>query len=107
MKRWSCAFAIATLVAVAALAGCEDKPKMTMTAEQVIGALRDYADRGCACETDKECFRAIRDEWDTAKRALVKNANLLAGEERAAYEAEHKRFALCGDAAGLTVFDKW
>jgi len=95
------------LVLALLLGGCEDKPKMTMTAEQVINAVRDFADRGCPCETDKECFRAIRDEWDAAKRDLVKNANLLTGDDRKAYAAERKRFGLCGDTAGLTVFDKW
>lgn len=95
------------LVLALLCAGCNDKPKMTMTAEEVITAVRDFADRGCPCETDKECFRAIRDDWDGVKRDIVKNANLLTGEDRQAYEAERQRFGLCGDAAGLTVFDKW
>jgi hypothetical protein len=90
---------------VALLAGCESKPKLTMTVEEIVVALRDYADRGCACETDKECFREIRDEWDAAKRELVKNANLLTGADRDAYLAERNRFGACGDAAGLTVWD--
>jgi hypothetical protein len=98
MTRW---------LVLALLVGCTDKPKMTMTAEQVISAVRDFADRGCVCETDKECFQAIRDEWDAAKRDLVKNANLLTGADRDAYQAEHTRFALCGDRAGLAVFDRW
>ena len=96
------------LVLCFGLGGCKDPPpKMTMTAEEVISALRDYADRGCACETDKECFREVRDDWDAAKRDLVYNARQLAGDERAAYEVERKRFGLCGDGAGLAVFDKW
>jgi hypothetical protein len=98
--------------ALALLAGClvgckEPPPKMTMTAEQVIAALTDYADRGCTCETDKECFRAIRDEWDAAKPELVKNARLLTGDNKQAYDDARLRFGLCGDAAGLTVFDRW
>ena len=99
-KRWLLAAAI-----VGSSAGCEAKPKLTMTPEAIISALRDYADRGCACETDKECFREVRDDWDAGKRELVKNANLLTGADRDAYVEERKRFGLCGDAAGLTVWD--
>lgn len=96
------------LLAVVLVLGCKDEPaKMTMSAEQVLDAVTDYAERGCACETDKECFRAIRDEWDAAKRELVKNARLLTGEDKAAYEAARQKLGLCGDAAGLAVFDKW
>jgi hypothetical protein len=98
----------AALVVVLLAAGCDQpKPKMTMTAEEVVSAITDYADRGCACETDKECFREVRDEWDAAKQELVKNAKLLAGDDRAAYEEQRKRFGLCGDGAGLAVFDRW
>ena len=100
MKRWLFGVAV-----VGSLASCESKPKLTMAPEEIIGALRDYADRGCACGTDKECFREIRDEWDAAKRPLVKNANLLTGADRDAYVEERTRFGLCGDAAGLTVWD--
>ena len=96
------------LLALALLVGCKEAPqKMTMAPEQVISAITDYADRGCPCETDKECFRAIRDEWDSAKPELVKNAKLLAGDDNKAYDAARMRFGLCGDAAGLTVFDTW
>jgi hypothetical protein len=108
-KRWllaataKCWLLVATIVGLSA--GCESKPKLTMTAEAIISAVRDYADRGCACETDKECFREVRDDWDAGKRELVKNANLLTGADRDAYVEERKRFGLCGDAAGLTVWD--
>jgi hypothetical protein len=95
------------VVALAAASCKEPPPKMTMTAEQVVSAITDFADRGCACEADKECFRVVRDEWDAAKRELVKNARLLTGDDRDAYEAARKRFGLCGDGAGLAVFDKW
>lgn len=98
----------AVLLATLALTACKDEPpKLTMTAEQVVAAITDYAERGCACETDKECFRAVRDEWDAAKRELVKNASLLTGDDKAAYDAARLRFGLCGDGAGLAVFDKW
>lgn len=93
------------LVAVV-LAACKSSPpKMTMTPEQVIGAMRDYADRGCECGTDKECFRAIRDEWEAGRGDILFNAQLLTGDDKAAYAAERRRFGLCGDTAGLTVFD--
>jgi hypothetical protein len=96
------------LLVVAFVAACkEPPPKPTMTAEEVTAAVRDFADRGCPCETDRECFRVVRDEWDAAKREIVKNANLLTGAERDAYNAERQRFGACGDAAGLAVFDKW
>lgn len=98
----------AVLLAAIGLAACKDEPpKLTMTGEQVVAAITDYADRGCACETDKECFRAVRDEWDAAKRELVKNASLLTGDDKAAYDDARLRFGLCGDGAGLAVFDKW
>ena len=101
MTRW-------LALALTLVVGCKEAPpKMTMTPEQVISAVTDYADRGCRCETDKECFRAIRDEWDAAKLELVTNAKLLAGDDKQAYEAVRQRFGLCGDAAGLAVFDKW
>jgi hypothetical protein len=91
-----------------ALVGCEDRPPaMTMAADEVVDAITDYSERGCACETDKECFRTVRDEWDTAKREIVKNARLLTGDDRTAYEDARLRFGLCGDGAGLAVFDRW
>jgi hypothetical protein len=100
MKSWLLVAAV-----IGALASCESKPKPTMTVEELVSALRDYADRGCACGTDKECFREIRDEWDAAKRPIVRNANLLTGADRDAYLEERNRFGACGDAAGLTVWD--
>jgi len=93
------------LVVIAA-SGCNgSKPKMTMTPEEVINAIRDLADRGCACGTDKECFREVRDEWEQSRRQILFNAKLLEGDDKKAYDAEHLRFGSCGDAAGLTVFD--
>ena len=94
------------LLACLVLAACKSSPpKMTMTPDQVLGAMRDYADRGCECGTDKECFRAIRDEWEASRGDILFNAKLLKADDRATYDAERQRFGLCGDAAGLTVFD--
>jgi hypothetical protein len=96
------------LVALALACGCKDEPrKMTMAPEDVIEAVRDFADRGCACETDKECFRTVRDEWEAVRRELVGNAKLMTGDHLAGYQAERLRFGRCGDAAGLTVWDKF
>jgi hypothetical protein len=94
------------IVAIALAVGCHgDKPKMTMTPAEVIDAIRDYADRGCACGTDKECFHAIRDEWEQQRRSILHDVDLMTGDDRAQYDAERQRFGLCGDAAGLAVFD--
>ena len=96
------------LCAVVLCLGCDEpKPKMTMAPADVINAVTDYADRGCACDTDKECFRAVRDEWEAVRRDLVKNAKLLTGDDAAAYATARERFGRCGDVAGLTVWDKW
>jgi hypothetical protein len=100
-------FAFALVFSLGGLGCKEAPPKMTMAPQDVISAIRDYADRGCACETDKECFRAVRDEWDAAKRDIVKNSRQLTGDDAAAYLAERTRFGSCGDGAGLAVFDKW
>ena len=86
--------------------GCKGSdPKPSMTPQQVIDAMTDLADRGCECGTDKECFHAIRDEWEQSRKSILYNAALLKGADLDAYNAQHKRFGLCGDAAGLTVFD--
>jgi hypothetical protein len=101
------------LVALAidlALVGCgKDPPKMTMTPQEVLTAIDDFMERGCACTTasDKECFRAVRDEWDAAKQQIVHNARLLTGDDKAAYDTARNKFGMCGDGAGLAVFDKW
>lgn len=86
--------------------GCKEaKPKLTMAPADVVNAIRDYADRGCACEADKECFREIRGEFDAAKKELVRNAKLLTGADLDTYTAERQRFGMCGDGAGLAVWD--
>src|SRR4051812_8672722 len=94
------------LLACLVVAGCKGSPaKMSMTPDEVIAAMRDFADRGCACSSDKECFREIRTEWEGARRSILFNADLLKGADRDAYQAERTRFGLCGDGAGLAVFD--
>ena len=99
MTRW---------MILALLVACkEPPPKLTMPAADVIKSIEDFAERGCACSTDKECFREVRDEWDGVKRDIVKSSRALTGDDATAYATAHQRFAACGDAAGLAVFDKW
>ena len=63
------------LLALALVLGCKDEPaKMTLAPEDVIRAIEDYAERGCTCETDKECFRAIRDADFAAETARMGSA---------------------------------
>jgi hypothetical protein len=99
---------IALVLGLAGLVACgKEPPTMTMTPQEVVTAIEDFMARGCVCETDKECFRAVRDEWDAAKQEIVKNARLLTGDDKAAYDTARTKFGLCGDGAGLAVFDKW
>lgn len=94
------------LVVVGAVAGCKSsETRMTMTPEQTINAIRDLADRGCECGTDKECFREIRNEWEQTRDQILHNARLLKGADKEAYDAARLRFGMCGDGAGLAVFD--
>jgi hypothetical protein len=85
--------------------GCKGTPKANMTPQQVIDAITDFADRGCACGQDKECFRAIRTEWEQSRAPILYNAALLKGDDEKSYLEQRSRFGLCGDAAGLAVFD--
>ena len=91
------------VIALFVVIGCHKAPKMNMTPQQVIAAMTDFADRGCACGQDKECFRAIRDEWNNAKTAIQYNAALIKGDDQKAYLDQRTRFGLCGDAAGAGV----
>ena len=54
-----------------------------------------------------EVSQEAGDEWDAAKREIVKNARLLTGDDSVAYETARMKFGHCGDGAGLAVFDKW
>lgn len=83
------------------LAACDDK-KPPPPRPELIDVLRDFADRTCECGTDKDCVKAIRDEWEPQKKDLQKHG--LSGEPKAAYDAELLRFRGCGDAAGVTIW---
>ena len=83
-----------------ALVACGSSKKHAPPADPapLIAAAHDLADRGCKCDTDKECIKAIRDEWDAQKDQLL-------GAHNAAVDAEISRLKMCGDAAGLTFWD--
>lgn len=88
---------------VIALAACGTKRRGPPAPRpETIQTVTDLADRACACETDKECIRPIRDEWEAAKDDLVRNG--LTGEPKQQFEAQLLRMRMCGDAAGLTFW---
>lgn len=89
------------VLALAAIGACEKKSAPKPRPE-LIETLRDFADRTCACETDKECVRAVRDEWDAVRADVLDHG--LTGDDLNAYNAELHRFRMCGDAAGLTIW---
>ena len=73
-------------------AAVEERPELLETVTVM-------ADRVCACETDKECIRAIRDEWDAQKVEIMSHR-----PSGAAFDAELLRLRSCGDAGGLTFW---
>jgi hypothetical protein len=87
---------------VIALAACGGKKAAPTPRPELIETVRAMADRVCACETDKDCVREIRTEWDAQKQDLMNHG--LAGEQRAQFEAELMRVRQCGDAGGLTFW---
>lgn len=89
------------VIALVILTACEKKSAPTPRPE-MIDTVRDFADRTCACETDKECVRAIRDEWDGVRRDVLNHG--LTGDQLATFDQELGRFRACGDAAGLTIW---
>jgi hypothetical protein len=90
----------AALVALL-LVAC-DKTSAPKPRPEMIETVRDFADRACACETDKECMRAIRDEWDGVRRDVLNHG--LSGDQLTAFDEQLQRFRACGDAAGLTIW---
>lgn len=87
---------------VIALAACGGKKTPPTPHPEMIETVRDMGDRVCACETDKECVRTIRTEWDAQKTDLVNHG--LTGEQRAQFDVELNRVRACGDAGGLTFW---
>ena len=45
---------------------------------ELIETVRVLADSACACETDKECLKTVRADWDAQKDDLVRHG--LTGE---------------------------
>jgi hypothetical protein len=84
------------------LIGACDKKSAPKPRPELIETMRDFADRTCGCDNDKECVRAIREEWDGVRQDVLNHG--LTGEQFAAYDAEFKRFGGCADAAGLTIW---
>jgi hypothetical protein len=87
---------------VIALAACGGKKTAPTPRPELIETMRDMADRVCACETDKDCVREIRTEWDAQKADLMNHG--LVGEQRAEFETELHRVRSCGDGGGLTFW---
>ena len=87
---------------VIALAACSSKKAAPPPRPELIETVRAMADRVCACETDKDCVREVRSDWDAQKRDLMDHG--LVGEQRAQFDAELLRVRQCGDAGGLTFW---
>lgn len=83
-------------------AGCATKRKPPPPRPELIEVVRAFADRACACGTDRDCVQPIRDEFDTQKADLL--ANGLTGDAKARFDSELSRLRMCGDAAGLTIW---
>lgn len=69
---------------------------------EMIDVVRSLADRACACETDKACLHALRDEFDAEKADVLNHG--LTGEQLGAFDTELRRLQACGDAGGLTFW---
>ena len=89
-------------ILVVALAACGGKKAAPTPRPEMIETVRTMADRVCACETDKDCVREIRTEWDAQKTEIMNHG--LVGEQRAQFDAELMRVRSCGDAGGLTFW---
>jgi hypothetical protein len=90
------------LLAVALIATACAKSKPPTPHPEMIDAIRSFADRVCACGTDRECVAPIRDEFDLRKAALLDHG--LTGTDLATFDRELLRLRGCGDAAGLTIW---
>jgi len=84
------------------LAACGGKKAAPVPRPELVETVRAMADRVCACGTDKDCIREVRDEWDAEKQDLMNHG--LTGEPRAQFDAELQRVRACGDAGGLTFW---
>ncbi len=85
------------------LAACGGKKSVPPPRPELVEVARDLAERVCACETDKDCLRELRAEWD-AQRVDLANNHGLVGDQKAQIDAEVTRIRACGDGGGLTYW---
>jgi uncharacterized protein YcfL len=62
------------------LVACSSKKPAAQARPELLETVTVLADRVCACETDKECIRAIREEWDAQKVDLMNHG--LTGDQK-------------------------
>lgn len=96
----------ALLLAITLLAACSAaKQQPPPAAGPLIATLHGFAERACACETDRDCLHGVRDEYDAQKDPLLAGGARLTGDDKARFDAELSRLKMCGDAGGLTFWD--
>ena len=96
------------VIVLVALLGCDVKKKHQQPAPDpgaLINAAHVIADRVCACQTDRDCLKGVRDEWDAQKDQMLGNAARIVGDDKTKFDAEINRIKMCGDAGGLTFWD--
>lgn len=84
--------------------GSSKPAKPDVDPKRAIESVTSWADRCLACNNDKECVRGLRDDYDKYKRGLFKSREVYAQADQQAFDAQFQRFAMCGDAAGLTIW---
>ncbi len=87
-----------------AACGKSAPPGPPPAAAPLIDEMKDFADRCDACKAERDCLHAVRDEFDQAKPALLANGARLAGDDKAAFDAQVMRLRVCGDGGGLTFW---
>ena len=91
------------LIAVVGLVACSGgKRDAPQPRPELIETVRVMADSACACETDKDCLKTVRADWDAQKDDLMKHG--LTGEQQQQFDAELMRLRQCGDKGGLTFW---
>ena len=94
-----------TLLLLALVACGSSKKQPPPDPAPLIATMHDFAERGCTCDTDKECMQGVRDQYDAQKDRLLAGGARLTGDDKAKFDAEVSRLKMCGDAAGLTFWD--
>ena len=93
------------LLLIALVACGSSKPvKPDIDATRAIETLKSYAERCLACNNEKACVQVLRDEYDPYKRRLFKSRESYAPGEQSSFDNQFGQFALCGDAAGVTIW---